>query len=133
MYYTIENERLKSNKGSVGMTIKEVSEKYGVSCDTLRYYERAGAIPPVSRSAGGIRRYDDEDIRWIELAVCLRGAGIPIESVAEYVRLYKMGDSTKPERLELLRGHRAELIAQRDSINEALECLDAKIERYENS
>lgn len=115
------------------MTIKEVSEKYGVSCDTLRYYERVGAIPPVSRSAGGIRRYGDEEIGWIELAVCLRGAGIPIESVAEYVRLYRMGDSTKAQRLELLCRHRDELISRRSSIDVALERLDAKIKKYEES
>ena len=28
------------------MTIKEVSEKYGITQDTLRYYERVGMIPP---------------------------------------------------------------------------------------
>lgn len=32
------------------MTIKEVSEKYDISQDTLRYYERIGMIPPVTRS-----------------------------------------------------------------------------------
>lgn len=35
------------------MTIKEVSEKYSVSQDTLRYYERVGMIPPVTRTSGG--------------------------------------------------------------------------------
>lgn len=41
------------------MTIKEVSEKYGISQDTLRYYERVGMIPPVTRTAaesGTIRK-----------------------------------------------------------------------------
>ena len=32
------------------MTIKEVSRKYGLSQDTLRYYERVGMIPRVTRS-----------------------------------------------------------------------------------
>lgn len=45
------------------MTIKEVSEKYGISQDTLRYYERVGMIPPVTRTASGIRDYQEEDIR----------------------------------------------------------------------
>ena len=31
------------------MTIKEVSEKYNISADTIRYYERIGLIPPVLR------------------------------------------------------------------------------------
>ena len=39
------------------MTIKEISEKYHITADTLRYYERVGMIPPVSRTASGIRDY----------------------------------------------------------------------------
>lgn len=33
------------------MTIKEVSEKYGISQDTLRYYERVNVIPKVTRTS----------------------------------------------------------------------------------
>ena len=40
-----------------GLTIKEVSETYDISADTLRYYERIGMIPEVTRTAGGIRDY----------------------------------------------------------------------------
>ena len=76
------------------MTIKEVSEKYGVSQDTLRYYERIGLIPPVARTAGGIRDYQPSDIGWVETAVCMRGAGVPIEDLIEYVKLFQMGDAT---------------------------------------
>ena len=57
------------------MTIKEVSEKYGISQDTLRYYERVGMIPPVTRTAGGIRDYKEKDLAWVELAKCMRSAG----------------------------------------------------------
>ena len=53
------------------MTIKEVSEKYGITQDTLRYYERVGMIPQVTRTAGGIRNYSEEDLRWVELS-CLQ-------------------------------------------------------------
>lgn len=37
------------------MTIKEVCEKYNITQDTLRYYEKSGMIPPVARTEGGIR------------------------------------------------------------------------------
>ena len=58
------------------MTIKEVSEKYGISQDTLRYYERVKVIPAVTRTSGGIRDYQEEDLKWVELAVCMRNAGM---------------------------------------------------------
>ena len=57
------------------MTIKEVSEKYNISQDTLRYYERVGMIPPVTRTAGGIRDYQESDLGWVELAICMRSGG----------------------------------------------------------
>ena len=39
------------------MTITEVSKKYGLSADTLRYYERVGLIPKVNRNKSGVRDY----------------------------------------------------------------------------
>ena len=113
------------------MTIKEVSEKYGISDDTLRYYERIGMIPPVTRTAGGIRNYADKDQSWIELVLCMRNAGLPIEAIIEYVRLYQLGDSTFGERLQLLKEQREALIEQKKKIDSTLERLNYKIARYE--
>lgn len=39
------------------MTIAEVSRKYEISADTLRYYERIGLVPPgapAAKAASGI-------------------------------------------------------------------------------
>ena len=107
------------------VTIKEVSEKYGISDDTLRYYERIGMIPPVTRTAG------DKDRSWIELVLCMRNAGLPIEAIIEYVRLYQLGDSTFGERLQLLKEQREALIEQKKKIDSTLERLNYKIARYE--
>ena len=81
------------------MTIRQVSEKYGISQDTLRYYEKMGMIPPVTRTAGGIRDYQESDLGWVELAICLRNAGMSVEAMVEYVRLHRQGDSTMGARL----------------------------------
>ena len=59
------------------MTIKEVSQKYNISQDTLRYYERVGLIPTVTRTSGGIRNYTENDLGWVENAICMRNAGVP--------------------------------------------------------
>jgi len=48
------------------MKIGEVSEKYEISSDTLRYYERIGRIPTVNRNESGIREYTELDIRWVD-------------------------------------------------------------------
>lgn len=115
------------------MTIKEISEKYEISRDTLRYYERAGMIPPVTRTAGGIRDYTEEDVKWVELALCMREAGLPVEVMAQYVRLCQAGDSTFQERLRLLKEQREALLKQKNRIETMLTRLDGKIARYEKA
>lgn len=115
------------------MTIKEVSTKYGVTQDTLRYYEKAGMIPAVSRTAGGVRDYQDEDLGWVELALCMRSAGLSVEAIADYVRLTQLGDSTIPNRLALLQRQKAILLDQQRQIGVTLERLNYKIARYEEA
>lgn len=115
------------------MTIKEVSRKYGVSQDTLRYYEKAGLIPEVTRTAGGIRDYRQEDLNWLELALCMRSAGLPVSGIAEYLRLFREGDSTIPERLKLLTDQRSELLAMKAKIEQTLDRLNVKIGIYEQA
>lgn len=115
------------------MTINEVANKYGITQDTLRYYERVGMIPPVTRTTGGIRNYTEEDLRWVSLAKCMRSAGLPVEAMIEYVRLYQEGDSTIPARLQLLTDQRDTLLEQRKQMDETLKRLNYKISRYENA
>lgn len=77
------------------MTIAEVSRRFDLSADTLRYYERIGLIPPVPRTKSGIRDYDEESCNWIELMKCMRAAGVQIEALIEYVALFQRGDETR--------------------------------------
>ena len=115
------------------MTIKEVSEKFKISQDTLRYYERIGLIPPVSRTASGIRNYQESDLGWVEHAVCMRSAGVPIEALIEYVKLFQHGDSTFAARLQLLQEQREKLEEQKAQLQTAMDKLDYKISRYEKA
>lgn len=115
------------------MTIKEVSERYHISQDTLRYYERTGMIPKVTRTAGGIRDYREDDLGWVELALCMRSAGLPVEAMVRYVKLCQEGDATIPDRLKLLEKQREVLLEQRQQMNETLKRLEYKISRYEEA
>ena len=113
------------------MTIKEVSEKYKISQDTLRYYERIGMIPAINRTPGGIRNYEESDLGWVELAICMRSAGLPIEALIEYVKLYQQGDATFAARLQLLQEQRESLEEQKTQLEKAINKLNYKISRYE--
>ena len=113
------------------MTIKDVCERFDITQDTLRYYERVGMIPAVARTAGGIRDYQESDLGWVQLAICMRNAGLPVEAMIEYVRLYQEGDTTISARLQLLTDQREVLLDRRKKIDETLDRLNYKIARYE--
>lgn len=113
------------------VTIAQASRKYGLSADTLRYYERIGLIPPVPRSKSGVRDYDEESCRWIELMKCMRKAGVQIEALIEYVALFRQGDATAAARKEILIEQRAQLIERMAEMQASLDLLSEKIERYE--
>ncbi|MCI9587057.1 MAG: MerR family transcriptional regulator [Oscillospiraceae bacterium] len=113
------------------MTIAEVSRRYGLTADTLRYYERIGLIPPVPRSSGGVRCYDEVSCRWVELMKCMRAAGVQIDALIDYVALYQRGAETLEARKNLLIEQRRQLQARMAEMQESLERLDYKIELYE--
>ncbi len=115
------------------MTISDVSKKYGISQDTLRYYEKIGVIPPVNRNESGLRDYTEEDCGWVELAAFMRSAGLPLDALTEYVRLSREGDTTIPERRQLLLEQKERLMIQLKAIQETLERLDYKISRYDKA
>lgn len=114
------------------MTITEVSKQYELSNDTLRYYERIGLLPPIPRNKSGMRDYDDESCRWVEFIKCMRSAGLPIETLIEYVHLFDQGDETCGARKELLSEQRILLKNRIDELTATLDRLDTKIKRYEN-
>ena len=115
------------------MRIAEVSEQYGISSDTLRYYERIGLIPPVNRNKNGIRDYNEIDIRRVDFVKCMRSAGLPIEVLIEYVGLVQQGDRTIEARKEILKEQRELLMARMKEMQKTLDILEHKIEVYENA
>jgi len=113
------------------MTITEVSKKYDLSQDTLRYYERIGLLPSVNKNKSGNRDYTEEDCGWVEFIKCMRGAGLPIEALIDYVGLFQQGDTTIETRKELLIEQRKQLNARMEEMSKSLERLNHKIEKYE--
>ena len=113
------------------MTIAEVSKKVNLSADTLRYYERIGLIPEVNRTESGIRNYTEKDLGHLEFVICFRNAGVSIETLIEYMRLYKQGDSTLEARKQLLISQREIMQKRLEEIQETFERLNFKIDNYE--
>ncbi|MCI9495165.1 MerR family transcriptional regulator [Adlercreutzia mucosicola] len=113
------------------MKIAEVSKRYGVSTDTLRYYERIGLLRHVPRNKSGIRDYDAASCNAVEFVKCMRDAGMSIESLVEYMELIEQGDETTAARKELLSQQSEAIRARIADLERALERLEYKIENYD--
>lgn len=113
------------------MKIAEVSKRYGVSTDTLRYYERVGLLRHVPRNKSGIRDYDEASCNAVEFVKCMRDAGMTIESLVEYMDLLERGDETAQARKELLMRQSEEIRQHIEDLERALTRLQFKIDHYD--
>ena len=114
------------------MNIAEISKQYGLTADTLRYYERIGLLPAVARNKSGNRDYSEVDCERIEFIKCMREAGLSIEVLTKYMHLFLEGDSTLKEREELLIAERDRLQARLEHMQSTLKRLNRKITAYQN-
>ena len=112
------------------LTISDAAQKSGISAHTLRYWERAGLIQPVTRNGSGHRRYAEEDLDRIRFLTKLRATGMPIRQIRMYAELLNGGDDTNEERLALLEAHREAVQARLEETAGHLELIDWKIDLY---
>jgi DNA-binding transcriptional MerR regulator len=112
------------------LSISEAAEASGLSAHTLRYYERAGLLEPVSRDESGHRRYRETDLQQITFLTKLRATGMPIREVRRYAELMKAGEATNEERLALLEAHRDVVLAGLEETARSLELIEWKINLY---
>lgn len=113
------------------MKVSEVSKKYDISADTLRYYEKIGLIKNVPRNKSGIRDYDENALKRIEFIKCMGSAGVEIEILIKYMNLLEQGKKTVLERKNLLSEQKNKLLEKQKSISSTLDRLDYKISLYD--
>jgi DNA-binding transcriptional MerR regulator len=112
------------------LSISEAAQASGLSAHTLRYYERAGLLEPVSRDGSGHRRYREADLERITFLAKLRATGMPIRDVRRYAELMNAGEATNEERLALLEAHREAVLAGLERTARNLELIERKIDVY---
>lgn len=111
------------------MNISEVAEKFGISADTLRFYEKEGLIASVPRTSGA-RNYGEKEIENIEFIICMRNAGLSVSVLKEYMNLIKEGDKSIEIRKKLLSNQRKLLKQKLEEMQKAYDRLNYKIEVF---
>ncbi|MDF2675715.1 MAG: transcriptional regulator, MerR family [Clostridiales bacterium] len=111
-------------------TIKQVSEKTGLTIYTLRYYDKEGLLPLVERTESGIRKFSDNDIDWLGLICCLKNSGMSIEHIKEFMHLCLQGEDTVETRKEILLNQKAYILEQMIQLENSLGTINYKIDHY---
>ena len=112
------------------MKIGELSEKTGLSIDTLRFYEKIGLIPAPWRNAGGTRVYDPDVLGWLNFLKALKSTGMSLAEMRAYADMRARGTATAAPRRIMLEKQR-EIVRERiDELTACLSLLDFKIDNY---
>lgn len=114
------------------MNIDAVSKKFELTKDTLRYWERLGLLPAIKRNGSGYREYSEHDMNWVFYIKALRNAGMSIEALIEFVKLYREGDQATTARKSLLVDQRQELLDKVAAIQKTVKYLSYKIDHFED-
>jgi DNA-binding transcriptional MerR regulator len=112
------------------LSIDQAAERMGLSKHTLRYYEREGLLHEIAKGANGHRVYTEDDLGWVKFLQLLRGTGMPIREMKQFVELTQAGDHTIEERVEVLTRYRVSLTARMEADRESLQFLERKIDYY---
>lgn len=114
----------------MGYSIGQVAKKLGLTAHTLRYYEKEGLLPFVQKTASGLRVFSDNDIGWLVMIECLKGTGMTLKGVKQYIDWYIEGDSTLQKRLDMFKQQKIKLEEQMAQLQKHLEKIDFKIAFY---
>lgn len=112
--------------------MKQACEQTNLPYETLKFYCNQGLIPNVKRNSNNYRIFDENDIAWINSLNCLRNCGMSISEMKDYIKLCLEGESTIPERKEILAIKRQSLLEQQKLIQESIDYIDWKQDFYDD-
>ena len=101
--------------------IGDISKMYGISQDTLRYYDKAGLLPFVKKNQAGRRIFTEDDLGYMEVIDCLKRSGIPVKEIAKFMDWCVEGDKTLPQRY-------AFMVEQEAALERKIQDLQAQLD-----
>ncbi len=110
-------------------TISQISKTTGLSFQLIRFYEKEGILPPVSRRRG-VRVYSQEDLDWIQFICCLHNTGMSLQELKEFGQLEMAGLQTTGERIDRLSRHKGRILQQLGTMQEQLNVIESRIHDY---
>lgn len=103
-------------------TVKDVSERTGLTPYTIRYYLKEGLFPSIQRDSNGTRLFSDVDIETIYMIECMKKSGMTISEIRQYMQWLEEGDCNIDKCLSLFCEKKQHL---QEQLKQLLECIDA--------
>lgn len=113
-------------------SMKQTCEMTNLSYDTLKFYCNEGLVPNVKRDKNNYRIFDEQDIAWIQSLSCLKGCGMSILEMKEYLKLCIDGESTILERKKILEKKEKELKQKIKDVEESIQYIHKKQKFYDD-
>ena len=114
-------------------SIRAAAEHIGVVPSTIRYYEREGLLPNISRNESGIRQFTDKDLDWLHTLECLKKTGMSIKEIKRFVDLFLQGDKTLEERRQMFYERRQAVEGQMAELQKTLDFANYKCWYYDTA
>lgn len=95
-----------------GLRVAELAEAAGLRPDTVRYYERAGLLPPPARTPAGYRDYDASAVDRLRFIKGAQRLGLRLRDVADLLAVRDTGVCPCEPAEQLLRRRLAEVDAE---------------------
>ncbi|MCR4902718.1 MAG: MerR family transcriptional regulator [Butyrivibrio sp.] len=112
-------------------SVTQASKMVGISEHTLRYYDDKNLFPFLQKNEAGKRLFSEADLQWAKLLECLSNSGLSIKEMQEYVEMCSVGDSTVPQRFEILKKQENVIKEQIKEKKKQLKLLQFKLDYYE--
>ncbi|MBC1210622.1 MerR family transcriptional regulator [Listeria booriae] len=113
-------------------SIKDVAAYFDISISSIRFYDKNGLLPFVSKNESGHRVFTESDMNFIHTICCLKNTGMPIKDIKRYIQLCMNGPNSISERKTMLQEHKAHVLREQEKLQENLKEIDIKIARYDS-
>ncbi len=110
-------------------TIGQVAEMFDLPISTLRYYDKQGLFPQLTRESG-IRKFSDNEIGALRMIECLKKSGLEIKDIKLFMEWCAKGSATYSNRLELIHRQKERVEAEIQQLHKTLDMLTYKCWYY---
>ena len=113
-------------------TIGQISKMFNIPISTLRYYDKEGLFPNMTRSSG-IRRFSETEIEALRVIECLKKTGMEIKDIKQFMNWCAKGPSTYSNRKKLFEDRKTALEEQLRELEKNMAMIKFKCWYYDQA